>query len=981
MFALHTFGALSLEEDGRPVTGALSQKRKLALLAILAASGRQGVSRGRTALLLWPESDTESARHSLSQLLYSLRQSLSEGAVTGSGGNLTLDSNLVSSDVFDFDRAVKKLDREAAINIYRGPFLQGFHLPDSSDFEEWRSGEAEKRARQVTAALEFLARDSGKKGERDKAANYWKHLAALDPLNSTVAVSLMKALEAAGDRPGALKFAGLHESIVREQLGIAPDPAVSSLVTELRRKQTPPHSNRAVPDLLPVSAAKKREARATAQDSEPQLAADAPAPSESLVRSLLRRARIGTPGTAVVFAIAVLGPALVWYTRPPSPPRPRIDASAVAVLPFSYAGDSASAYLREGVVELMSANLDGAGELRAVNPRALLTFTRQSSGNVSVQAGDSIARHFSANFFLLGYIAAAGGRLRITGSLYERAPTLRVVARASVDGQTSSLFSVLDELTTALLAQRYSGPRDRLNRTAARTTYSVPALKAHLLGEQLFRGGRYAEAVDAFQTAVNYDSTFALAYYRLAIASEFAQLLDLGFRAAEKAVVHSQRLSEHDRNLVHAYSARRHGDADEAERLYEEILATHPDDAEAWFQLGEVLFHLNASRGRSFVESKRAWEHVLSLNPGDHFALVHLARVLAREGNSPQFANVISRSIATAPEADRAELRCFRAFTIGSSDAQDSLLNEMRSANAMTVWQSVWRLGIYPHDLNGAERLARVLSEDDLSSARSLGNIALMLTMLGRGRMREAGVYGARVTQPIPWSPQVPSPQFIGLGFSRIDTLAVRELRSRLMEWRAPPVEHDSAVDLSYEQLRDHQRRYLIGLLSLRLGDADAALAAARTLDTMKTTRDARGLTKMFATAIRADLALTRGKPANALRLLEQSNARVPIELSSPFGVEAYAGWLRAESLRLLKRDREALPWYASRVDLFVVELPYLGPAELRQAEIYERLGDWTQARAHYRRFLDLWKNADSELQPFIDDARAHLTMLERNTS
>ncbi|MBA2707433.1 MAG: serine/threonine protein kinase [Gemmatimonadaceae bacterium] len=39
--------------------------------------------------------------------------------------------------------------------------------------------------------------------------------------------------------------------------------------------------------------------------------------------------------------------------------------------------------------------------------------------------------------------------------------------------------------------------------TAARTTYSVSGLKAHLLGEQLLRQGKYAAAADAFQAAVS----------------------------------------------------------------------------------------------------------------------------------------------------------------------------------------------------------------------------------------------------------------------------------------------------------------------------------------------------------------------------------------------------------------------------------------------------------------------------------------------
>lgn len=152
MFALHTFGALYLEHAGRPAAGSASQKRRLALLAILAASGKQGISRERAALLLWPESDTDSSRHSLAQLLYSLRQALPEGAITSSG-NLSLDRELVTSDVRDFDIAIQAGDREAAELLYRGPFLLGFNLSDSSEFEEWASAEAASRARHIAIAL------------------------------------------------------------------------------------------------------------------------------------------------------------------------------------------------------------------------------------------------------------------------------------------------------------------------------------------------------------------------------------------------------------------------------------------------------------------------------------------------------------------------------------------------------------------------------------------------------------------------------------------------------------------------------------------------------------------------------------------------------------------------------------------------------------------------------------------------------------
>jgi len=59
--------------------------------------------------------------------------------------------------------------------------------------------------------------------------------------------------------------------------------------------------------------------------------------------------------------------------------------------------------------------------------------------------------------------------------------------------------------------------------------------------------------------------------------------------------------------------------------------------------------------------------------------------------------------------------------------------------------------------------------------------------------------------------------------------------------------------------------------------------------------------------------------------------------------------------------------------------LIYLAPAESRQAEIAERLGDRAGAVAHSRRFLDLWEEADPALAPWVTHARSRLQAQERS--
>ena len=76
MLRLSTFGGLVLHQDGQLHTGPAAQRRRLALLAVIAAAGRRGVGRDRLLALLWAGSEPEPARHSLYQALHVVRRSV-----------------------------------------------------------------------------------------------------------------------------------------------------------------------------------------------------------------------------------------------------------------------------------------------------------------------------------------------------------------------------------------------------------------------------------------------------------------------------------------------------------------------------------------------------------------------------------------------------------------------------------------------------------------------------------------------------------------------------------------------------------------------------------------------------------------------------------------------------------------------------------------------------------------------------------------
>ena len=149
------------------------------------------------------------------------------------------------------------------------------------------------------------------------------------------------------------------------------------------------------------------------------------------------------------------------------------------------------------------------------------------------------------------------------------------------------------------------------------TTHSLSALKAYLGAERQLRAGLeyFDSAVTGFQRAIAEDTSFALAYYRLAVSAGWAGRWSIVGQAVEGAHTFEARLGDRDRRLLQAYDAYRGGAAEAAERQYRAILQDYPDDLEAEFQLANVLYHYNAPRGRPRAEARELFDRVLSVDP------------------------------------------------------------------------------------------------------------------------------------------------------------------------------------------------------------------------------------------------------------------------------------------------------------------------------------------------------------------------------
>ena len=124
--------------------------------------------------------------------------------------------------------------------MYAGPFLDGFYLVDSGEFERWAESRRTELAREYQETLEALAVQAELRQDSLAASDWWGRLARHEPMSSRVTMHLMTALAAAGERARALAHAQEYQHQVRTELNAEPSPAVLALAHLLKRESRDP---------------------------------------------------------------------------------------------------------------------------------------------------------------------------------------------------------------------------------------------------------------------------------------------------------------------------------------------------------------------------------------------------------------------------------------------------------------------------------------------------------------------------------------------------------------------------------------------------------------------------------------------------------------------------------------------------------------------------------------------------------------------
>ncbi len=659
---------------------------------------------------------------------------------------------------------------------------------------------------------------------------------------------------------------------------------------------------------------------------------------------------------------------------------------SVAVLPFSVQGAEEYAYLGAGMVDLMSTKLDGGGDWRSIDPRAVLGYLDQRGATKSdPEQGRDIARYFDADLFVLGNIVAVGARLHLDASLYDPLLGVEAVARGTAEGDASEIFAMVDEVVSQLLVGQIEGPGSRFRQVAGMTTASLPALKAYLEGEHAMRAGLFETALSAFELALSQDSLYALADYRLSIAADFLTRMTLAQTAAERAYRHADRLSDHNRQLLEAFLLWRQGAHGKAERLYRSILGTYPEDIEAWMQLGEIQFHTNVLHGRPVAESSEAFERVLALEPNHTTALLHLIRLFSLKGELAPMDSVIGMVMALSPAGDRSqEILAIQALAHGNRPDEDRMIAELSGASDLELAFALWVATTWTENVPGAMRLAGLMTNESRSiEARRVGYVALAQLHLIRGQWQAARAQ----LQTLKTIDAVAALEFEALfsliPFLPVDHQRLQSLRADLESLNTdeiPPSNSPSSWFNVHNEFHPMLKSYLLGLIHVQLGETRRAGLIAGQLADISLPPGGGSLANDMTLGILSFMHMEQQDTAEALAALEQMRSEMWYHLAfaSPFGSQALERFRRAELLGRVGRYQEALQWYDNLVGTSGYEQVFSPIAHLRRGEIYERLGDPAAAREHYARFVELWQDCDLELRPLLEDARQRLAEMAR---
>jgi DNA-binding winged helix-turn-helix (wHTH) protein/Flp pilus assembly protein TadD len=457
---------------------------------------------------------------------------------------------------------------------------------------------------------------------------------------------------------------------------------------------------------------------------------------------------------------------------------------------------------------------------------------------------------------------------------------------------------------------------------AQATTPSLEALKAYSLGRMAAdRDGDPAAGMLWFKQAIQLDPNFASAY--VALANAYAKLGEesLAGENAKKAYDLRENVSEREKFLIEThYHYLVTGDLKSARQVYELWALTYPRDGLAAANLGAVYRLLGQPEKRLATNLK-----AFGLDQQDAASYSSIAESYL--------------SLDRLDEA-RAELR----------EA------EARNLDSYRLRLAAYNLAFVVNDAAGmAQQLNWAMNRPGVEDTFVHSEAT---TAAYYGQMEKARGLCHRAADSALQNDKREMAAAYQLALSWTEADFGNRARAR------------QGVAASLSLANGYNGQIYAPAILARAGDSARAekmageLAADYPRDTI--------VNSMLLPTIRAAIAIDRNDPAGAVKFLETS---LPYELGDPDALRS--AYLRGLAYLQSRQGSEAAAEFQKILDHhgIVLNSPIGALAHLQLARAYAIQGDTAKARAAYRDFLTLWKDADPDI-PILIAAKSEYAKL-----
>lgn len=970
MHRLHLLGRIELRDaDGRELRPIVSQPKRLALLAYLAAAARRGACRRDELMgLFWPELSQDRARNALNKAVHFLRRALGDEAVVSrSGEELAVDGGVIWYDAAAFEEAVERGAHVDALALYQGDLLPAFYLPDTPAFEQWLEGERARLRRLAAAAARGAAESCEKHSQLTTAVGYARRAVELSDADERVVRELLSLLARLGDRAGAVVAYERFARRLSNELDVAPSEETQALIARIRApaqsaaamspSSTAPAPGSEVDGLATTPEDRFASAGASARALTVPVA-PVRSPWRAVARSVSRRSTLAVAGAS---AILLLFAAFIFSRS--GPRATALNPDLLVIAPFEVLAPDLALW-REGLADVLTRSLDGAGRLRTVSPSVALKSFR---GRADASTSAALARRVGARLAMFGVLQPSGRDSVRVGLTVIDALSGRTIGEMDLRDAVDRIDRLVDSVSIGVMRLLSPGRSYAIRGIG---TQSLPALKQYLQGAYWWRRYGIAGARDSaskhFERAIELDSGFALAWSALADlqtwpppnprrAKEFAfrgAALNHGLGPRDSMVLLGDSLS-HASGAFDPFA----GLQDPAlwshlTRFYaltDRLARENPRDAYLLYLYADVRFHMPLiTAGVTDVDVLTAFDRAIAADSTDLAAWRH--------------AVPLSYYVAGRAEGRR-RLEAFARVLPDGEDLQGLRLNlRLDSAGALsdealrTIWDAA---GVDAQRASEREWLGSV------ASARDSGGVRIRL----RERITNASALPSHINSQI-WAGRL---TYRGRLRDAAAIPQVRNAPAFSVLVKAGLVSNDSVVAAlqGWKSVAMPQQpcAWLMDWWAVRADTASITTCVMHLRTPLSDTS-----VKWREPMVRALNAygafykhLARRDSAAAVRALE-----IGVDTLCPLLCVAWQ-LDRAAALAAVGRREEALRIVRARLGQSE-QRPVYPMMQLQRARLAMRLGDTATAMNAYSLVADAWTGADPELQPFAAEARRVLT-------